>query len=345
MSNKIRGNSSQSENNSASTNARDFFLYLILGVTLVWLISSLFIYTFQLIDLVFPDPLNNLYYDSWRNSALLGAMASLIVVTPAYLGISAYLNRDLKQNPHKKNLWIRKWLLYAVLFVSFIVILVDLSLIVGSFLQGEMTARFAWKAVFVLLVTFSLFGYYFFELRRDPSETNRVPLISGLALGLAIFVLVVAGFIVAGSPTEQREKRLDAERVSDLQSIVWEIESFVVNNQEIPQSLDALRQEQIYGISLTDPVTNEPYVYNVTGEDQFELCANFARSSVGNSSENNGFYEPRPIAPLKASLQTVSGESIWEHEAGEECFEFEVRRNADSENIRIVPSDNADSEE
>jgi hypothetical protein len=54
----------------------------------------------------------------------------------------------------------------------------------------------------------------------------------------------------------------------------------------------------------TDPATDEPYEYRVTGERNFELCAVFARAS-----------------------RSEDADDFWYHAADRHCYEFDVPDN------------------
>jgi hypothetical protein len=121
----------------------------------------------------------------------------------------------------------------------------------------------------------------------------------------AVVAAVAAGLWVIGSPGEQRLRRLDERRASDLvqlsQAVIWH------HNER--RALPASAAELVDGRRLSrlplDPATDEPYEYRVTGERKFELCAAFARAS--RAEDANDF---------------------WYHEAGRRCYEFDVPETA-----------------
>ena len=55
---------------------------------------------------------------------------------------------------------IKKWVVYIILFLSAIVIMVDLVALIRYFVSGEITARFILKVV-VVLITASIVGKYY----------------------------------------------------------------------------------------------------------------------------------------------------------------------------------------
>src|SRR3989338_5916984 len=88
---------------------RDVLMHLLL-------IALLYVSTFNFIRLVFafieeafPDPLNT-FYDP--GSALRWPLAILLILFPVFLWVSRFLIRDVRANPEKAELKVRKWLLY-----------------------------------------------------------------------------------------------------------------------------------------------------------------------------------------------------------------------------------------
>ncbi|MEX0933624.1 MAG: DUF5671 domain-containing protein [Candidatus Paceibacterota bacterium] len=291
---------------SVQTTARDFFTYLAFLITLVWLVVALINFAFGVVDTLIVDSLNDGYwYGNYSAGALLNSMASLIIVTPFFLFIGSRIHRDLKSNPQKKHMWVRKWLLYALLFLAFVVALTDLVILSRSFLAGEITARFIWKALTVLVVSGGVFTYFLFELRRNLKSISKVPLFSALGLGVGILLFVVWGFVLVGSPAVQREIRFDAERVSNLEQIRWQIEGEARRTGVLYETLD--EYTFIRDVSIVDPVTGEEYEYTLLSEDTYELCAVFTRESP---SQNRS-----PRVPLYPD---------WSHDAGRHCFEQTV---------------------
>jgi len=127
-------------------------------------------------------------------------------------------------------------------------------------------------------------------------------------LAVIVSVVVVAaiatGIAILGSPTEERSRRLDRVRVTELQGIRKAVEFFYSENKRLPASLDELSKQPGVRVS-TDPVTAEEYRYRTVSADEFELCATFERAS-----------EPQP----------GSGVDIWQHPAGAHCFTLKVEK-------------------
>src|SRR5581483_4288834 len=121
-------------------------------------------------NVAFPDPLN-LYYSA--GDSIRWSLALLIIMFPVYFWVSRFLHKDIANEPGKSEIRIRKWLLYFTLFVSALLIIGDLVALIYNFLQGEITARFILKVIFVLAVAAAVFWYYLYDLRKQPGTFSK----------------------------------------------------------------------------------------------------------------------------------------------------------------------------
>jgi hypothetical protein len=291
------------------TSPKDFFLHLGVIVTLYISTISLLTLIFQIANIALPDRLETYVYFDPYSTGLRWAIASLFIVFPLYLILSWLLNRDYRFNPAKRELTIRKWLIYITLFGAGIALATDLVTLINYFLGGEITERFVIKVLAVLVVTAGVFGYYLYDIRRAealPKKTNR--LYAGLAV-LLVLGSIVGGFMVMGSPFTVRQIRFDERRVSDLQNLQWQLVQYWQQKEVLPASLAGLKDEIAGYVPPVDPETGEAYVYNLKGARQFELCARFnlvSRPTAGNSYAR----------PIGFDLENET----WEHAAGLTCF-------------------------
>ena len=155
------------------TSPKDFFLHLLAIVTLYASAASFITTVFQYINLAFPDVLEG-GRDYWAaqgaRSAIRFALSSLIVVFPVYVWVMWFLNKSYIKEPEKRNLRIRRWLIYFTLFVTALIIIGDLVALVNNLLGGEFTVRFILKVLTVFFVAASVFYYYFSDLRKYRTE-------------------------------------------------------------------------------------------------------------------------------------------------------------------------------
>jgi hypothetical protein len=115
-----------------------------------------------------------------------------------------------------------------------------------------------------------------------------------------VFTVVVgaiaAGFFLLGTPSEERTRRLDERRLSDLRRLQLATDLYWTRNGRLPLTLDDLAKEAGTGIYSRDPTSGQPYEYRVKDADTYELCVVFEREQP-----SGGF---------------------WSHGAGRRCFEI-----------------------
>ena len=296
---------------------RDVFLYILAIITLyisVWRFITLI---FEYIHYIFPDDLN-IYFTS-ASDEIRGSMAALIVVFPVYLGITWFLRKDIISNPEKREFWARKWLLNLTLFLAAVTIIVDLIILVNNFLNGELTLRFVLKVITVFIVAAAVFGYYFWDLRRDTLPTSKPSKVLVGGVSLVILVSIISGFFIVGSPATQRKMRFDDMRLNNLQSLQWEIVNFWQMKSRLPKTLAELNNNLSGFVPPLDPETNASYEYKTKGAREFELCANFSKASPSLKDGVSATSRYMPIMPEPMGMYG-SGQQNWTHEIGKKCF-------------------------
>lgn len=298
---------------------RDVVLYLLSVVTLVTSAISFGILIFQYINVYFPDTLAGYYYFSPSSyyGTIRQALATLIVIFPVYIWVSRFLKKDIEENPEKRDLKIRKWLLYLTVFVAALVIIGDLVTLINTFLNGELTMRFILKVLAIIFVAGSIFSHYYFELRELKNKPKKG--FDGMNIYTwAVIVIVVAaiafGFVVAGSPQNQRTVRFDERRSQDLSSLQSQIINYWQKKNELPQNLDQVANDILGIIIPRDPKTGESYEYKVLGGLKFELCATFETSS---SDQNVGGPKSVPAMYQYPGVEMPT----WQHNAERTCFQ------------------------
>ena len=151
---------------------KDVFTHLLMIVALYLSAVAFGTLLFQFVNLGFPDALRESGY--WATQSIRQAVrfsiASLVVAFPVYLLTVRYLNRGYAANPEKRDLRIRKWLVYLTLFIAALVMIGDLIALVNEFLGGELTVRFSLKALVVLAIAGAVFYYYLWDLKKRGGE-------------------------------------------------------------------------------------------------------------------------------------------------------------------------------
>ncbi len=150
---------------------KDVFLHLLAILTLYGSATAFLVIIFQYINIYFPDPITSgYYYLETARSAIRWSISVLIIVFPVYLLTSWFLNKNYSIEPEKRNLRVRKWLIYFTIFVAALIIIGDLVTLIYNLLGGELTTRFLLKVAAVFFVSASVFFYYFSDLRKYKIE-------------------------------------------------------------------------------------------------------------------------------------------------------------------------------
>ena len=89
---------------------KDFFLYLFATGAIYYISIQVIVLLWQYINHFFPDALDYAYYGDGLSNAMRVAVASLIIVFPAYLWIMFFLGKDIDRNPWKRDMGVRRWL-------------------------------------------------------------------------------------------------------------------------------------------------------------------------------------------------------------------------------------------
>lgn len=290
---------------------KDFFLWLGIIIGVYGSVIALLALLFEYINRSFPDQLAG-YADPYASSAHV-SMATIIVLVPLTTLLVYLVRSSIARDPGKEFIWVRRWAIMLTLFLAGAVVAIDLITLVTTFLGGEITVRFALKVLAVLLVGVGIFLHFLAERwgywLRHGKKAHAV----AVAMIVLNMLVIAAGFFIIGTPADMRMQRLDAQKVSDLQSIQWQVVNYYQQKQALPESLEMLKDPISSFMVPVDPETGASYGYRATGTHQFELCAVFNRDSV--DTRNQGAYPMRDIA-----YPTRGISDNWIHGPGEVCF-------------------------
>lgn len=301
------------------SSVREFFLYLGSAVALYASAVSLLNLLFDVINAHFPDALDY-GFDPYSASLRL-AIATLVILFPIYIVLMRILNAELAKHPARRDAPVRKWLTYATLFIAGIAIVVDLVVLINTFLGGEVTVRFMFKVIAVFAVAGGIFSYYFYDLRNYWNENRSRAKIVSLVASLFVLASLVMAFIVVGSPKTQRLYRIDSQKTSDLQSIQWQIINYWQQKGKLPESLGVLNDPISSFMIPEDPevALGKSYMYAVTEKRTFELCADFNLPTPTTGTPITG-GKPLGGVAYDTSYPTRGIDENWEHGAGVHCF-------------------------
>lgn len=323
------------QSNKPKLNIGFFFLCLGALITLITSVVSFLNLVFSTLDKQFPDVLNSTYqygYSTYDFESIRVALATLIIFFPIFLVVSFFWRKMIQGDLGHIDETIKKWVIYIILFLSAIVVAVDLVVLVRYFVSGEITNRFIYKVI-TTLVTIAIIGvYYILLLKKDKKISSLFGFIFG---GLGIILVVASifySFSIMGSPTKQRLLRLDDKRLNDLQSIQSQIINYWQQKEKLPENLSDL-SNPMTGYSLPVPPgvdKGEKYEYLITNKTKlsFELCATFDLPIPKGWRENQGYYgggvmpmtDVKEISSVSYPYQGGVNES-WDHQAGRICFE------------------------
>lgn len=267
--------------------AVNFLSFILLGIVAIAWGTLLF----QVIGKYFPDPLAYNYGAPIASEIVHYSIAALIIAFPLYWLTIRFWFRSFLRDEGKMETTLTKWLTYLVLLVASLVIVGDLITVLFTFLQGEISARFFFKALTIFLIAGFVFGFYFLERKkiqyRRPVSTSVFRTLGG-AVAALIFLAIVLGFLAGGSPATERKRTFDEQRENDLSSLESCVQNFATKYKRLPTTLvDLEKTEYSYCTSKKDPETGMAYEYKIieasrqTGgniEGEFELCANFSLS-------------------------------------------------------------------
>lgn len=287
----------ESVKNDRSSNAQDFFLYLVVFLSLAFVSFGEGSILFGFIDKFVTDT-ELRSFPAFNQGTVKFGIAALLIAGPIFFAISRIITKRINEKKTSLESVVRKWLTYVVLFFAAATIIGDLITLVVNFLSGDFTSSFLLKVLVILLIAGGIFGYYFWDMRRTEvfSEINKKAMIACLAVTVVTFI---AGFFIIDSPTVSRQKNLDQQMVNNLQTIDSSIQNYFGETEKLPQKLEDLQTTKFsFGIQNVKGIT-----YKIKDASSYELCADFLRSSLDDAMSPEGPYI-----------------NDWRHSNGNYCF-------------------------
>lgn len=311
-----------------------FFMCLGLLATLITSVVSFLNLVFSTLDKKFPDVLNSTYqygYSTYDFEAIRTALATLIIFFPVFIVVSYFWKKFIKKGIGHLDEIFRKWILYIILFISSVVIVIDLVMLVKYFISGEITNRFIYKVLSALIVAVLVGFYYLIELRNKENRKIKLGFIFG-GVGIVLAIASICySFSIMGSPQKQRLLRLDDKRITDLQNIQGQIINFWQQKEKLPKDLAELANP-ISGYSLpVEPEFEKGKKYEYIKKDKlkFELCAEFSLPMPKGWQEYQNYYKGGVMPMSETDNVSVSSypywgggaNESWDHQTGRTCFE------------------------
>jgi type II secretory pathway pseudopilin PulG len=327
------------ENISIKGSPRDLFLHLFVFITLYFSFFSIVQLIFSYLDILFPD--STLYLASLTDN-IRYYLAILIIMFPVYCGASFLVVKEDRENPQKKEIKSRRFLVALTLFLAGLISVSALGCIVYYFLTGEAGIRTLLKTVVIVSLGAVFYYYYYWDLKRNW-KTRQLLLLLGAVSALVIFC-VVYGFSLIGSPWRAKAIKEDQAKVAALQSIQTKIIQYLREKKQLPDSLAELNIQQANSVNLMQSdvarvlPTSMPIdlkgssVYKKTGKLTFQLCANFKfpASSSDMILSTSGSYMSTTNASVGGVIPYEGFEDDqknwnWDHAAGAVCFDRAVK--------------------
>jgi len=291
-----------------NTTARDVFMYLLVLIVLSISAANLGTLLFQYVNIYVPDAALQQCYGTSCSDAIRWSLASLIVVFSVLIWARRFIQRDISAHPEKAQLGIRRWAFYLTIFVSGGFLIGDAIALLYSWLNGDLTVQFILKAVAVLYIAGTILYYFLKQLH--PEEKSYASVVVWIA-AVVVLASVILGFTTAGSPFRARDERLDSRRITDLQTIQYQIVNYWQSKGVLPDTLSQL-EDPISGFMIpVDPQSKESYEYSRKDATSFVLCGEFLTAQDLSDPYQRTEYFGYP----------VSQNETWSHTAGRSCFD------------------------
>ena len=305
-----------------------FFLSLGILISMITSVVSFLTLVFSTLDKQFPDILNSTFqygYSTYDFETIRASLATLIIFFPLFILISYFWKKFTKGEMGSTDETIKKWLIYIVLFLSSLVIAIDLVILIKYFVSGEISERFIYKVIVTLITAFLIGSYYILLLKKSSKKIGLVFALIGIIL---VVGSIAYSFSIIGSPKEQRLLRLDNKRVTDLQNIQYQVINYWQQKGKLPLNIDSLSTPMT---GYTQPVppefaNGEKYEYRIIDEKNlsFQLCANFDLPISKGWKENTNFIGPTMMEKdmsQRIAIPTGGVNESWAHDKGRTCFD------------------------
>lgn len=295
---------------------KDFFLWAGAMVAFYASVIAFINLIFEYLNYLYPDPLA--YQVDPYQSGISAFMATVIVAFPVFLVLMRIIRRGISADPTRQEIWVRRWALMLTLFVAGAAIAGTLIVLLTTFLNGEeLTTRFLLKILTVLIIASAGFTHFFADIRgywqKFPDRARNL----GIVVEAIVITIIIAGFSIVGTPREARLARYDAQKVTDLQSIQWQIVNYWQQKEKLPGTLSELSDPISNYVIPLDPQSKVTYEYKEMPPLSFQLCAVFnaeSRTAMGSSREQYAY----PAVPAQVKDEKIDN---WQHGAGRVCFE------------------------
>lgn len=295
---------------------KNFFLQIGIIASLYASAVSFLVFIFAVIDKVLPKALEYYNYGTSYNDSIRFSISVLIITFPLFIWLGRLYRNFVQENADMKESKLRRWVIYFSLFITGLTMAIDAIVLINTFLQGEDFAlNFFLKFLSVFLVALTIFIYCIKDLKGYFDANIKMSKIWSATVSAVVLISIVIGFVLVGSPTNQRNIAKDNQRVVDLQNIQWQIVSYYQQKGILPATLEQVKDPLSGSFIPLDPDTKTPYTYRASSTSalSFELCANFATENMG--TPNSVAYDV-----YEKTMPANGVDENWQHGVGEKCF-------------------------
>jgi len=290
--------------------AKYAFYYMLSLAALITMAIATGTIIFQIINKSIIDALNQ-FRGMYNPGAIKFAISALVISAPIFYLTSREIQKSLYSGALAAESGIRKWLTYFIIFVASVVMLGWLIATINSFLDGELTTKFILKSLTAIGIAAAIFTFYFHDIRRAAVAGEKDKTVSAYFYGSLVIVLAafVASLFFVESPTETRNRKFDQALLENFNQLDNAIATYFNEEDKMPVDLDVLSSEYSYitNATLVDPGTGKKIEYKLTGENTYELCAEFRSANIDTDNRLEDFYKDR-----------------WPHDAGFQCLPQKV---------------------
>lgn len=277
----------------------DYFLYAFSFISLYYLVADLNNLTLVVGNLLAGfSKVSGLTEQD--NSNLHLAVPMVVVALAIFLVSNWLLGRELKKDPAKNDLTLRKSYLYLSLFViggGLIVSIVSLGnyLVTPGVDYSSISVRFVTYLIALIFIAYLVYSL----VSKQPSRKL-------LAVGSLILVVYTLALVFAGIYylSLVNGNSLDQQQIENLSRVQSNLTAYWAARKSLPNTIEDLNQGD-YSVPK-DLITKLDYLYTKTGDRSFTLCAQFGANSTGgfgpDYSKTGDFWN-------------------WNHGSGNYCFE------------------------
>lgn len=260
---------------------------------------------FSVINHAFPQSVQSYSY-FFGSSSISWPVSVTIVVFPVFILLSWIAEKMYISDTEGHFVKNKRDVIYVNLFVAGLILVGCLVTTLYYFIDGQdITSAFLLKVLSLVVLAGLAFGYYIMDLRNQLTPSRRREWV--IVATLVVIFSIATGFMVIGSPRTQRNQRVDAQRIADLQNIQSQVISYWQNKGVLPGAISDLNDSLTYYSLPKDPDTNVDYEYQRAGAFDFMLCAVF---SVDQPSNTSYYYQ--------------SGGDNWTYQRGRTCFKRSI---------------------